>query len=192
MILRSLILLLFMVIVPIDSLTCYSCNCLLSDVTACDCSRYSTEYLSRDYCVIIEQRDISDTFIELSRIPRNASWLDVDDSYYLLTIESIRYNQTGADWHLVTNGIIYGCDWDYCNSPDLIDKLPNSFALSINKTWLNTNIYGIGSVNSCSTCQLSQCFNEANPFNPASCPVTSCTNATSVIDINNWENEQFN
>lgn len=159
-----------------------------SDLAACNCGTYSTDDSARDYCVIIEQRGDSDSFFELTRIPRNASWIDVDDSYYILAIESIRYNQTGANWYLVTNGIIYGCDWDYCNSPNLILQLPNTFQLSIDKTWLETNIYGTGSVNSCHLCQQSQCFNETNPFNPANCPLTNCINATSVIVINNREN----
>jgi hypothetical protein len=184
MILRSLILLLFMVIVPINSLTCYSCNCLKSNLAACYCDGNSTDSFGVDYCVIIEQRDVSDTFIELSRVPRNASWLHIEDPYYILAIESIRYNETTEDWYLVTNGLIYGCDWDYCNSPDLILGLPNSFALSIDETWLNDNIYGNGSVDSCFTCEQSQCFNETNPFDPENCPLTNCTNITSVISDN--------
>lgn len=184
MILHSLILLLFLSIVPTDGLQCYGCSCQKNDLSACDCGSITTDYYPRDYCVIIEQRDVNDTFIELSRIPREATWLYVEDAYYILAIESIRYNSSNADWYLFTYGIIYGCDWDLCNDPSLINVLPNSFALSIDKAWLNTNIYGTGSVNSCHTCPQGECFDETHPLNVSNCPPANCNNVTSVIDTN--------
>ena len=187
MIVRSLILLLFIWIVPIDGLQCYNCQCLESDTSTCDCDSITTDSYPVDYCVIIETRTLDDAYIELTRVPRNASWLHVDDYYYLLAVESIRYNLTTADWFLFTTGIIYGCDWDLCNDPSYIDVLPNSFTLSIDKTWLDTNIYGTGSVDSCYDCQ-GGCFNQTYPFDPDNCPLTNCTSTTSVIDTQNRRN----
>jgi hypothetical protein len=179
MIVHSLILLLLVSVVPIDSLVCYDCGCDQTNLSQCFCGSITSDV--DDYCIIIEGRDIFGTYITLGRIPRNATWLYVDDPYYILAIESIRYNLTTMDWSLWTYSILYGCDWDYCNSPELIDVLPASFVLSIDKTWLNTNIYGSGSTNSCHYCPEGDCGTVDNPFNSSQCPLTSCTNATSVI-----------
>ena len=180
MFVQGLILVLLVAVVPINSLQCYECVCPSSDGTDCSCNT-TTEYFEQDYCVIIEQKYIDSTYVELYRIPRNATWLYVDDSYFILIIESIRYNVTAADWYLWPSTVIYGCDWDLCNSPSLISVLPNSFALSIDKAWLNTNIYGNGSVSSCHSCPSGLCTVGQNPFNVSQCPLTTCVNVTSVI-----------
>jgi len=185
MLVDSLILVLLVLAVPINSLRCYECSCEASNQFECDCG-YTTDYYDQDYCVIVEQRDIDATYVDLYRIPRNATWLYVEDTYFILIIESIRYNLTTMDWYVWPSAIIYGCDWDLCNSPSLINVLPNSFSLSINKTWLNTNIYGNGSVSSCNDCTSGVCGGPQNPFNSSQCPLTTCTSATSVIYSNHF------
>jgi hypothetical protein len=185
MIVHRLILLLLLSVVPINSLICYQCGCDGTNVAQCDCG-ITTDSNENDYCIITEATDILGTYIGLDRIPRNSTFIYVEDPYFILGVESIRYNLTTNDWYLWTTSILFGCDWDYCNSPIFIDPLPSSFRLSIDTNWLNTNIYGTGSVDSCNFCPFGVCSNNTNPFNSSLCPLTSCTNATSVIQTNNY------
>jgi hypothetical protein len=180
MIFQGLILVLLLGAVPINSLYCYECSCDTSNQFECDCG-YATETYEQDYCVILESRGADSTYVYLYRIPRNATWLYVEDSYFILTIETISYNTTAADWYTWPSQVIYGCDWDLCNSPSLINVLPNSFQLSIDKTWLSTNIYGTGTINNCHTCTSQICTDAGSSFNSSQCPLTPCLNATSVI-----------
>jgi hypothetical protein len=182
MFVQGLILVLLLAAVPINSLSCYDCSCDSSNQVDCtiNCG-YTIASYEQDYCVIIEQRYIDTTYIDLYRIPRNATWLYVNDTYFILVVESISYNSTTMNWNTSTITVLYGCDWDLCNSPSLINVLPNSFLLSINNTWLDTNIYGTGSVDSCHTCLSEVCVGEGNPFNSSQCPLTTCVNVTSVI-----------
>jgi hypothetical protein len=181
MIVHGLILLLLVSVGPINSLLCYECWCDDTDITACDCGSTTEEDLDVDYCVIVEQRDIFGTYIDITRIPRNSTWLYINDPYFILAVESIRYNVTASQWNLWTSNIIYGCDWDLCNSPNLINVLPDSFKLSIDTNWLDTNIYGTGSTDSCNDCPRGLCSDNENPLNFTECPLTTCINVTSVI-----------
>jgi len=179
MIVYSLVLLLLVSIVPSNSLECYECGCDGDDLSACDCG-FVTTSTDIDYCILIEERYTDATYVQLSRIPRNASFVYIKDSYYILTQESIRYNLTTSQWYVWVPAVIFGCDWDLCNSPSLITALPNSFNLTINTTWLDTNIYGTGSVNSCHVCPTQVCGNTSNPANFSQCVITACVNVTTV------------
>lgn len=179
---RSLILLLLVSVIPCQSLDCYECGCEATNLVPCDCSLV-TSSTDNDYCVISEQRYSDTTYIQLGRVPRNATWIYVEDPYYVLTQESIRYNRTASKWSLVTTGVVFGCDWDRCNTANLIQVLPNSFKLNISTTWLNTNIYGTGSVSSCFKCPTELCSNATSPLDFSRCPMTACENVTSVRDI---------
>ncbi|CAF4733525.1 unnamed protein product, partial [Rotaria sp. Silwood2] len=145
-----------------------------------NCDVTSTQ-MNGDYCVIAEERLLDTTNIQLTRLPRGTTLVDVEDPYYIFLQESIRYNQTANSWYLRTTGAIFGCDWDLCNSPSLINGLPASFNLSIDKDWLDTNIYGTGSTTQCHHCPFEMCGDSGNPINFTQCPMTTCDNATTVI-----------
>ncbi|CAF0857249.1 unnamed protein product [Adineta steineri] len=188
MIVQSLVLLLLLSIVPSNSLKCYECGCDQSDTAACNCDTTS-DITDNDYCIILEQRYVGTTYIQLSRIPRNSSWVYIEDPYYILTEESIRYNLTTRQWYLWTGSIVFGCDWDRCNSPNLINSLPNSFKYNINSTWLNSNIYGTGAITSCYHCDTQVCGDIANPSDFSECKITTCdTNITSCLAYDLWNN----
>ncbi|CAF2719994.1 unnamed protein product [Rotaria sp. Silwood2] len=186
MIFHSLIFLLLVLIVPSNSLTCYECGCSNTDISECNCGETSTE-VDGDYCVIVEDRYIDETYIELTRVSRNTTWVYVEDPYYIVLLESIRFNQTANDSYLWTSGVIFGCDWDLCNSPDLINRLPASFNLSIDKDWLYTNIYGTGSVTQCHHCPFEMCGDSGNPIDFTQCPMTTCNNATTCLAYDLWD-----
>lgn len=179
MTIHSLILIFLISIAPVSTLLCYECACNEANIAECNCGATTNEI--DDYCIIKEDRNIDGTSIELTRTPRNTTYVYIEDSYYILAIESIRYNLTTKDWYTWPSGIIFGCDWDLCNAPDRIETLPYSFTVSINKTWLDTNIYGNGSVDSCHWCPYGICADSGHPFNISECPFGPCANATSVI-----------
>jgi hypothetical protein len=181
MIVYSFVVLLLVSIVPSNSLECYECGCDGDDLSACECG-FVTTSTEIDYCIILEDRYTPDsTYFQLSRIPRNATLLYIKDPYYVLTQESIRYNLTTSEWYVWVGAVIFGCDWDRCNSPSLIPSSPNSFNLTINTTWLDTNIYGNGSVDGCYVCPTQVCGDTSNPGNFSECEITSCGNITTVI-----------
>jgi hypothetical protein len=184
MIIRCVILILILLVVPNNSLVCYECGCDQSDLSACSCG-FTSDFVDDDYCIIYEQRYTDTTYIQLSRTPRNTTWIYIQEPYYILVQESIRYNKTSTNWNLWTTGIVFGCDWDRCNAPNLINALPNSFKLTANKAWLDTNIYGTGSVTGCHHCPTETCGNKTNPIDLAGCPITPCINSTTVRLINN-------
>ncbi|CAF3596602.1 unnamed protein product [Rotaria socialis] len=185
MLVRGVVLLLILAVVPSYSLICYECSCSQPDLSACHCDETS-ELFGNDYCVIAEQRFTDEINIQLSRIPRNSTYIYIEDPYYILMQESIRYNKTTSDWNLVTTGALFGCDWDYCNSPNLIDALPSSFKFTIEKTWLDTNIYGTGNLSACHTCAFETCGDPANPLNFTQCPLTPCVNVTTCLVYDLW------
>ncbi|CAF1097959.1 unnamed protein product [Adineta steineri] len=188
MIVQGLVLLLLLSIVPTNSLICYECGCDQSDTAACDCDTTS-DITDNDYCVILEQRYVGTTYIQLSRIPRNSSWIYIEDPYYILTHESIRYNLTTSQWYLWTFIVVYGCDWDLCNAPNLINSLPNSFKYNINSIWLDLNIYGTGAVTSCHHCDTEVCGNVTNSSDFIQCQMVTCdTNITSCLTYDLWNN----
>ncbi|CAF0856814.1 unnamed protein product, partial [Rotaria sordida] len=160
--------------VPSNSLTCYECGCDQNDIAACNCSQTSTEF-DGDYCVIGEERLINGTTTVLTRID-----------------QSIRYNQTADAWYTWTEGAIFACDWDFCNSPNLINALPASFQLNIDKDWLDTNIYGNGSVTECHHCPFVTCGDSTNPINFTECPMTSCDNETTCLAFDLWTDLETN
>ncbi|CAF1377232.1 unnamed protein product, partial [Adineta steineri] len=173
---------------PSNSLICYECGCDQDDTTTCNCDTTS-DITDNDYCAILEQRYVGTTYVQLSRIPRNSSWVYIEDPYYVLTQESIRYNLTTNQWYLWTGSVVFGCDWDLCNSPSLINSLPNSFKYNINSTWLNSNIYGTGSVTSCHHCDTEVCGDATNPSDFDQCQMVTCnTNVTSCLAYDLWNN----
>jgi hypothetical protein len=180
MIVHGLILILLVSVVPSNSLQCYECRCELSDLTACNCGDTS-DSTEIDYCVIYEDRYPDATYIDLTRVPRNVTWLYIEDTYFMLAQESIRYNLTASQWYLWTSAIIFGCDWDLCNDPDLITSLPDTFKLSIDTNWLDTNIYGTGNTTGCNQCPTYICGDNDNPINITQCSMASCGNVTTVI-----------
>lgn len=178
---RGLTLLLILsVVVPIFSLICYECGCEQENIGLCNCQEISEEF-GNDYCVIAEQRFEDATYIQLTRIPRNSTYIYIEDTYFILFQETIKRNATSTEWNSITTGALFGCDWDYCNSPHLIYEVPSSLKFTMSKSWLDENIYGTGSTNQCHQCAFEECSDASNPIDFSKCPLTTCVNVTSVI-----------
>lgn len=180
MMVHYFILILLVFVTSTHSLLCYEGFCQGKDTL--ECSHDEPSSGEDDYCVIIEQRFYDVDYIFITRVHNFPSYVEVEDTYHILVIDSIRYNQTANKWYTWPAMVMFGCDWDLCNAPDIIDKLPDSFSVTMNETWLNENIYGTGSVDSCNYCPRGICANNETAYNMTECPMTNCTNnETSVI-----------
>ena len=180
LIVHCAVVLLFLSVLPSESLKCYECGCDDSDYAACNCGGMS-DFDDGSYCAIFETKPTGTTSIVLSRIDRNSTYIYIEDPYYILIQESIRYSRADNKWNLVTTGSVFGCDWDYCNAPSLIDVLPASFQLTVDDAWLTPNIYGTGSVAGCHHCPEETCGNKTNPIGLAQCPIIACTNGSTTV-----------
>jgi hypothetical protein len=185
MIIHWIFLVLVLWTVPSTSLTCYKCECPSFNTSACDCSTW-VNVEEGAHCTIIEDFNPLNQYLELSSAFLNSSYIRIKDPYYIIVEESISYNETSVQWETKTKRVVYGCDWDYCNSFALISFLPDTFKLTISSTWLTENIYGNGSVNSCHNCSDGICGNATHSINYDLCSYSPCDNSTTVsIEIRN-------
>jgi hypothetical protein len=165
--------------VPSTSLVCYSCWCPSNSIAACDCNMQIN--VDQDsHCTIVKDLYVTDPSIQLSSALLNSSYTRIKDPYYILVDETISYNETASDWITRPKRVAYGCDWDLCNQYSLISSLPDTFQLSIDKTWLTENIYGNGTVTGCHTCSNAVCSNATTSIDYDLCPFLPCNNSTTV------------
>jgi hypothetical protein len=191
LIVRSLVILLIVSVVSYECLKCYECDCNQSNLSKCECDRMSDSD-DDTYCVIFETRYTESAQITMTRIERNSTYVYIKDPYYILLQESIQYRVSTKEWFLMTNGAVFGCDWDLCNAPGLINVLPDSFKLTIDKTWLDTNIYGTGSVTDCYHCPNETCSHSTCSIDVSRCSIITCTNADSVKFDRTISNQHLN
>jgi hypothetical protein len=177
MIISGIFLILVLWTVPSTSLVCYTCNCPSSNTIACNCSSVINA-ATGTHCTITKDFNASSSNVELSSSSLNSSYSRINDPYYIIVDESIFYNETIGQWETKTNEVIYGCDWDNCNSFDFIAFLPNTFNITIDPSWLTQNIYSNESVSGCYNCPAGTCGNQTNL-----CPFTSCDNSTTTVSI---------
>jgi hypothetical protein len=127
----------------------------------------------------------------LGHIDEDSTGVHIRDFPYLVVEESINYSEQTEKWSTITNFVIYGCNWDLCNHPDLLPYLPNTFQMRLPETWLNTNVLGTGQpTRDCHECpDAPQCG--TNDFLDASrCPIHECNTTCLVFDtFNNPEDD---
>jgi hypothetical protein len=158
---------------------CYECSC--SDAISCTCDRTTVRPADSTYC-IIERMNVGQTsYIDLGHIDRASTRIYIRDFPYLLLEETISYSEQTAIWNTVTNYIIYGCNWDYCNDPSLVPYLPASFQMRLPEQWLNDNVLGTGqTVRDCHDCpDVPQC-GTLDFLDSSRCPIRAC-NTTCVV-----------
>lgn len=178
----SILLLLLLSVSSSTGLDCFSCFCQPTNTTACDCTNVVTVQAGF-HCTIVQDLHSSDPYIEMSSADANSSYAQVKDAYYILVDEDIYRNDSTSTWQTKTKRVVYGCDWNLCNNFTLIASLPQSYKLTIDSAWLESNIYGSGSVSSCNTCANEICGNKTNPIDYDQCPITTCVNTTTVSCI---------
>ncbi|CAF1609300.1 unnamed protein product, partial [Didymodactylos carnosus] len=156
-------------------LTCYECIC--SGATPdCSCTSPTSNNDSDAVCVII--RDNSDnsanTDEHLSLIKRNETETYIENSYFVLMKESIQYNDTSEKWIPRPDTVIFGCDWDMCNNPNLTTLLPSTIQMSLPSDWLNENI--LDTKKNVTYCDCHHCPNSSTCGNSTDFDISRCPN----------------
>ena len=162
------------------SITCYDCACF--DDPNCSCNTFSNAIGS--YCTIIRQNFGDQGFaIVLEHIQRNSSRVYVREFPYILTEETILYNETTGRWFTRTDLVTFGCNTSYCNNPSLVPYLPDSFQMTLPDSWLNTNVLGTGQpVRNCHECPDAPQCGTLDFLDPARCPIQACNTTCLVSD----------
>ena len=167
---------------PEAQLACYDCFCF--NEPNCVCNNFTISDAKTSYCVILREffGDLSD--VSLGRIDRNSTRVYIEDFPYLLTEESIIYNDSTKRWITRTNLAVFGCNWDRCNDPRLVPYLPDSFQMRMSDNWLNTNVLGTGQpVRDCHQCPNGPVCSTNEFIDGSQCPIQPCNTTCLVSDI---------
>ncbi|CAF4369864.1 unnamed protein product, partial [Rotaria sordida] len=93
------------------------------------------------------------------------------------------YDESGRRWFTTTDLVIYGCNWNLCNKPQLIPLLPNAFQMRLPESWLNTNVLGSGQPQrDCHECPNAPQCGTTNFIDTSRCPIRSCNTTCLVRD----------
>jgi hypothetical protein len=122
----------------------------------------------------------------MEHVDRESTQVHIRQFPYLVVEESILYTEQTGRWTTRTNFVIYGCDWDYCNHPSLIQYLPNSFQMRLPEAWLNSSILGTGQpVRDCHECPDEPQCGTTDFLDASRCPIQSCDTTCLVFDTFN-------
>ncbi|CAF1327730.1 unnamed protein product, partial [Didymodactylos carnosus] len=172
----SLILLVFNTI-PTNGLECYKCYC--ADSAACPCNETESRQGNNTYCVITREHIGGNFDISLGHIGTNSTKVYIKNPHYISVRESVKYNDNTSEWETIPDLIAYGCNWDYCNKPELVPLLPGSLSLSLPNAWLDTFILGTNP-STCHECRDGPVCGDTDFFDISRCPEKAC-NATCIL-----------
>lgn len=167
-----------------NRISCYDCECY--DDPNCACNNVVPMDVEISYCVIIRYNfeNEDDFIINLGHVDQNSTRAYVSRYPYLVAEESILYNETTEQWHVRTNLLVYGCDWDLCNHPRLLPLLPGSFKMKLSDEWLNKNILHNGtSERDCHECPDAPQCGTTEFLDASRCPVKACNTTCVVSDL---------
>ncbi|CAF1113044.1 unnamed protein product [Adineta steineri] len=170
--------LVILMVIPSSSLICFECICNFKKF--CDCSN-TIDRNDSTRCIIDLKYALNNSSIYLTGANHNSTYLNTNDHYYIDIKQSIIHNKKTKDWYTLTHDIIYSCDWNYCNDLKLINIFPLTIKTTINKAWLNKNIYGNGVVDKCHYCPKKFCRNSTYPIDFNQCPIIKCTKRKTCI-----------
>ncbi|CAF0800747.1 unnamed protein product [Didymodactylos carnosus] len=163
---------------PANGRECYTCACPANSLN-CPCSTTDVQETDITYCIINRDHKNQGYSTYLGFLPRNSSKYSIKNPHYISIREVIHYNDSAKEWDTNPDGIIYGCDWDRCNSPDLVPKLPNSFSLALPESWLSNFILG-SNPGSCHECSDDPNCGTDDFLDVGRCPEKAC-NDTCVL-----------
>ena len=168
---------------------CYDCYCY--GQPDCPCERTTVKPSASSYCMLMREFYGQDVWTTLAHIDDESTRVHIREFPYLVVEESIMYSERATVWETKTNFVVFGCNWDYCNHPDLLPYLPNTFQMRLPEAWLDTNVLGTGApVRDCHECpDAAQCG--TNDFLDTSrCPIRACNTTCLVFDtFNNPEDD---
>ncbi|CAF4351709.1 unnamed protein product, partial [Adineta steineri] len=123
------------------------------------------------------------TYIYADYLEVGATLMYIEEFPYALVEESIDYNEKTGLWFTTTNFIVYGCNWNYCNKPEYIPLLPNSYQMRLSEAWLNSSILGNGQpISNCHQCPEQAHCGTTDFLEENTCPIQSCNTTCLVLD----------
>jgi hypothetical protein len=160
---------------------CYDCYCFNNP--NCPCNKTTLMPANSTYCWIIRENFGQESWISYEHVDQESTRVHIREFPYLVVEESILYNEQTRVWNTITFMVIYACDWDYCNHPNLAPYLPNTFQMRLPEAWLNTNVLGTGQpVRDCHECaDVPQC-GTTDFLDPGRCPIRACNTTCLVFD----------
>ncbi|CAF4019814.1 unnamed protein product [Rotaria sp. Silwood2] len=172
--------------VLVHPLSCYNCSCT---GTTCPCTTYEISSADNTYCSIVRRNLAHDVQIEFGHININTTYTYIRDYPYVLIEESIIYKETSGRWDTRVEFVIYGCDWNLCNKPELVPYLPTSFQMRLPEAWLNSTILGTGQpAHDCHVCSDGPVCSDTGFIDDDQCPIQSC-NTTCLVSSRFIESE---
>ena len=166
-----------------ETLACYNCSC---STTTCPCSTYENSSLANTYCIIQRQNFGQSVFINSGHVDIDSTVVHIREFPYVLVEETITYDERVARWFTSTDFVIYGCNWNLCNKPELVPLLPTSFQMRLPEAWLNSSILGTGQpVRDCHECPDGPQCGTSDFLDPGRCPIESCNTTCLVSDTFN-------
>ncbi|CAF0893028.1 unnamed protein product [Didymodactylos carnosus] len=95
------------------------------------------------------------------------------------------YDSDTEKWNVLPEQITYGCNWNRCNDPKLVPKLPESFLIQLPTDWLSINLLPNGTAGNPSTCHncpdAPQC-GDTDFFDISRCPEIACNGSCVMED----------
>jgi len=160
---------------------CYDCYC--DNPVDCSCEKTTIMRADSTHCILMRQNYGQAISIEFGHLDQESSLQYIRDFPYLLTQESILYSEQTGVWNTITNFIIYGCNWDYCNHPDLLPYLPNAFQMRLPESWLNSSILGTGQpARNCHQCPDNPVCGRNDSIDGSLCPIIECNTTCLISD----------
>lgn len=162
----------------INCLQCYICSCAVTpgETTCINDSELQCiiEYVEESYCYIGRSSDL--LYFESSP---NSDLIYLESLHYIQTKEEIIYSESSSSWQSpVISEFYYGCDWNLCNTPRMINFLPTGLLYTIDSNLLTSTLIP-SSGESLTTCHT--CTGCANSTGEVSCPTSACS-GTCFID----------
>ena len=166
---------------PTRAIRCYNCSCT---EPICPCTTYETASAGNTFCTIARENFAQLVFVDYGVAEVDSTLTAIREFPFVLVEEAITYSETTGRWNTLPEIIIYGCDWDLCNRPELLAYLPSSFQMRLSESWLNSSVLGTGQpMRDCHQCPDEVvCSNNTEFIDGSLCPIQPCNTTCLVSD----------
>ncbi|CAF1458540.1 unnamed protein product, partial [Rotaria sordida] len=160
---------------------CYDCYCF--NEVNCNCDKITMQSANSTYCLLMRENFGQDQWTIMGHLDQDSTAVHIRDFPYIIIAESIFYNGQTERWNTIPNFAVYGCDWDLCNHPRLVQSLPYTFEMRLPEPWLNANILGTGQpLRDCHECRDAAQCGTTDFLDASRCPIRPCNTTCLVRD----------
>jgi hypothetical protein len=163
----------------INCLQCYTCRCSvnLGENTCTDEGELQCiiEHVENNYCYISRLL----TELELGHRP-NSDLTYLESLHYIRAKEAIFYLPSSSTWQApFVVEVLYGCDWNLCNTPRILNLLPNGLTFAVDSNVLSNTLLPEANepFETCLNC--TKCVNSTSAL---SCQTPTCTGTCYIDD----------